>query len=201
MTFSEIYLIMMLTKICVRIMKMRERYGARRSKVIKMMTAWSGLRGRRERQRTIRMTSRRMMTTRLNGRLRQGDREDVERLNKEVEKSKGDFEVSLRCLAEATYYVDDLCFNPRLIKDLKYVVWSRALDCFISEMRRLVECKRPPGKLDLDIVDHLIWRLSQMRINETIDEQVEVRLNLEDAIRSLFTLKISQKRRLRMTGC
>ena len=64
-----------------------------------------------------------------------------------------------------------------------------------------MECKRPPGKLDLDIVDNLIWRLSMMRINETINEQVEVRTNLEDAIRSLFTLKISQKRKLRMTGC
>ena len=182
-------------------MRMRERYGARRSRVIKQMTTWSGLLKRRERQRTIKLTSRRFMMTRLNGRLRQGDQKDVEKLNIEVEKSKGDFEVSLRCLAEATVYVDDLCLNPKLIKDLKYVVWARALDCFISEMRRLVECKRPPGKLDLDIVDNLIWRLSMMRINETINEQVEVRTNLEDAIRSLFTLKISQKRRLRMTGC
>ena len=191
---------MMLTKICIRIMRLRKRYGMRRARAIRQMTTWSGTKGRRERQRKIKLTSLRMMTTRVNGRLKQGDREDIELLNKEVEKSKGDFEVSLRCLAEATYYVDDLVFNPKLVKDLKYVVWTRALDCFISEMRRLVECNRAPSHLDVDIVDTLIWRLSLMRINETVSEQVEVRLNLEDAMKSLFELKISQKKKLRMTG-
>ena len=190
----------MMMKICSRIMTMRKRYGDRRSRVITQLARWSCLLARRERERKGKMMSRRMLKHHLDGELRKGDARDIVKLDKVVKECKGDFEVSLRCLREATYYVDDLCLIPGLAKDLRYKVWARALDCFLTEMRSLVEMKKNPVIPDADIVEMLIWRLSMMRINETLEEQVEVRLSLEDAMESLFILKKNQKRKLRMIG-
>ena len=146
------------------------------------------------------MTPRKWIRARLSGRLREEDLEDVCKLEKVVDDCKGDFEDSLRALREATYYVDDLVVNPRLLKDVRYRVWSRALDCFITEMRCLVDVNKDPIISDSAIIDMLIWRLSMMRIHETMQEQVEVRLNLEDAVVSMFSLKKKHMRKLRMNG-
>ena len=198
---SDLLTSMMMMRICSRIMSMRRKYGDRRSMVIRRMTTWSSQTSRRERARKIRMTSRRMFRHRLNGKLRREDLEDIRELDRVVKECRGDFEISLRCLREATFYVDDLVVNPKLVKDLRYRVWAQALDCFLSEMRSLVEMKERPRIPDTDIVESLIWRLSMMRINETLEEQMEVRQSLEDAVESLFTLKKNQRKRLRTTGC
>ena len=191
----------MLMKICSRIMSMRKKYGLRRARAIKELSAWSSMLARRERQRRVKLTSRKRVKMILDGRLRRGDRRDIRDLDKVVRANRGDFELTLRCLKEATGYVDDVVMSPKLIRDAKYMWWSQTLDKFLTEMRSLVEMNRRPAISDTEIIETLITRLSMMRIYETLGEQTEVRLSLEDTVESLFSLKWSQRRKLRMTGC
>ena len=65
-------------------------------------------------------------------------------------------------------------------------------------MRDLVEYKNCPGQYEVDILECLITRLSLMRINEALDEQIILRINLEDVVKTLFS--ISREQRCRLMG-
>ena len=156
---------------------------------------------RRERARKSRMTPRKLIKHILAGRLRKGDEEGIKKLDEVTLGNRERLAECLACLREATMYMDDIVHNPRLTRDLHYKMWSSALDLFITEIRGMISCKQKLDKYDIDIVELLISRLSQMRINETTTEQVGVRLTLEDTMESLFNLAIGQRVRLRKTGC
>ena len=190
----------MMTKVCSEIMMMRQAYGRRRSKLQSQLARLSSLSSRRERARTCRLTSMRMVRIRLAGKLRREDKADNLRLNQVVKDCEEDMEDSLRCFREATMYLDDVALNPRLIRDTKYRLWTRALDFFLLEMKTTVNFSEKPGKYNLDIVELLISRLCAMRINEMVSEQIMVRLSLEDAMQSLFIFKGDQATRLRVAG-
>ena len=193
---SDSLLDTMITKICTEIMKVRQVYGARRTEMIRRLANWSRMSLRRERARKIRASSRKSVYNRLAGLLRKGDRDDIQKLDKVVTDNKGDIKRTMRCLREATFYLDDVVLNPKLIRNARYKSWQRALDFFLSEMRDLVEYKNCPGQYEVDILECLITRLSLMRINETLDEQIILRINLEDVVKTLFSVSREQKCRL-----
>lgn len=102
----------------------------------------------------------------------------------------------MRCLREATFFLDDVVLNPKLVRDASYKMWQRSLDFFLMEMRTLVDYKTQPGQYEVDILECLIARLGQMRINEALDEQIILRLNLQDVVKTLFSVTRSQRCRL-----
>ena len=124
----------------------------------------------------------------------------MQRLHRVVKESEEDLQDSLRCFREATMYLDDVALNPRLIRDTKYRLWSRALDHFLLELKTMVNFNNEPGQYDDDVVELLISRLCAMRLNEVVSEQIVVRLSLEDAMESLFTFEGDQAMRLRIAG-
>ena len=60
------------------------------------------------------------------------------------------------------------------------------MDYFLSEMKSIMEYKLEPGHYKVDIVELLIWRLSQMKISEYLKPQREVRTKLMSAVGNLF---------------
>ena len=187
----------MLAKICSAIMDVRKVYGDRRSRMIQKLARWSRMSLRRERARRIKATSRKSVYNRLAGVLRRGDREDIQKLDKLVSDNRGDIRRTMTCLREATLYLDDVVLNPRLIRDARYKMWKMSLDFFLTEMRVMMDY-RHPGKYEVDVLECLITRLGQMRISEQLDEQIVMRYNLEDVVKTLFQVSRTQKHR--MTG-
>ena len=137
----------------------------------------------------------------LAGKLKEGDGESIRKHDEVTLGNREELAKCLACLREATMYMDDIVHNPRLTRDLHYKMWSSALDLFITEIRSMVSCRQKLEKYDIDIIELLISKLSQMRINEITREQVGIRLTLEDTMESLFNLALGQRVRLRKTGC
>ena len=117
--------------------------------------------------------------------------------------SKENIAKALACLREVTMYIDDMVLNPRLVRDQKYKVWASALDNFITEVKSTVSFQGGDPRLfrqNEDIVEVVISMLSQMRLNEVLVEQIEMRLSLEDTVRSLFDLRLTHEKKIRMIG-
>lgn len=186
----------MLAKICSGIMDVRREYGDRRSEMSRKLALWSMMSQRRERVRTIRITSRKSIYHRMVGSLRRGERKDIRRLNKIVADNKGDIRRTMMCLREATLYLDDVVLNPRLVRDARYKMWKRSLDFFLTEMRFMMDYRKHPGKYEVDILECLISRLGGMRINESLDEQIIMRFSLEEVVKTMFQLSRAQRHRL-----
>jgi hypothetical protein len=196
-------LTMTMLKICTLVMKMRKQYGVRKSRLINTMSRWSLMSARRERARKGRISSRKMMMKRLAGQFREGDRADLREIDDTMAESKEDISRALTCLREVTMHLDDMALNPRLVRDQKYRVWAAALDHFIMEIRNTISYRGGDPSLfqyNKDVVEMIISRLSQMRLNEVVVEQMEMRLSLEDAVRSLFNLRIIHEKKIRMIG-
>ena len=174
------------TALCTEILKIREAYGERREAAHRTIVVASRLRSRRERARRGRLSSMMMMKIRLRGKLRREDREDKRRINRANSGNRREVSRALKCLEEATLYLDIVVQNPRLIRDQKYRKWERSLDFFLSEMRSMMEYKLEPGQYEVDILELLIWRLAQMKISEYLTSQGEVRTKLMKAVENLF---------------
>ena len=192
--------ITMMTKLCSWVMEVRRDWGTRRSRAQRHMQMWSSMSSRRERARRSRITPRKLIKHILAGRLRRGDEEGIKKLDEVTLGNREELAKCLACLREATMYMDDIVHNPRLTRDLHYKMWSSALDLFITEIRSMISCKQKLDRYDIDIIELLIAKLSQMRISEMSTEQVGIRLSLEDTMESLFNLAIKQRVRLRTTG-
>ena len=172
--------------ICTEILRIKEAYGDRRAKVHKVLVVASRSRAGRERARRGKLSSMKMMKWRLRGKLREEDREDRRELARANRGNREEVRRALKCLREATVHLDIVVQNPRLIRDRNYRMWERSLDYFLSEMKSIMEYKLEPGHYEVDIVELLIWRLSQMKISEYLEPQREVRTKLMNAVGNLF---------------
>ena len=176
----------MMTAICTRILRIRKNYAKRRRLANQEMVRAGRLTSRRERARKGRMTSMMAIKRRLRGQLRRGDAEARRGLEVAAVECKEDVEQSLLCLHQCTFYLDDLLLNPTVVKDAKYRAWEVALDLFLEELKNMVHYSIKPRRKDIKLVDLLIRMLSQMRIAESMVEQVEVRWNLQDGLANLL---------------
>lgn len=184
--------------ICTEILKIRKAYGVRRALAHRVVVAASRQTARRERARRGKLSSMKMIKWRIRGELRQEDREDRRRLEAANKGNRSEVRRALKCLEEATAYLDIVVKNPRLIRDRRYRMWERSLDSFLSEMRSMMEYKLEPGHYEIDILELLIWRLGQMKISEYLVSQVEVRFKLKDAVKNLFEDTEKRFRRMGM---
>ena len=206
MTISDLIpatLTMTMLKICTLVMKMRRQYGVRKARLINTMSRWSLMSARRERARKGRISSRKMMMKLLAEQFKEGDRADLREIDNAMAGCKEDISRALTCLREVTRYLDDMVLNPKLVRDQKYRVWSAALDHFIMEVRNTISYRGGDPSLfqrSEDVVEMIIAKLSQMRLNEVVVEQMEMRLSLEDSVRSLFNLRITHEKKIRMIG-
>ena len=175
------------TAICTEILRIRKAYEDRRVQAFKGLVVASRSRARRERARQGKLSSMKMMKWRIRGKLREEDREDRRKLEEANKGNRNEVRRALKCLEEATVYLDIVVQNPRLVRDSKYRRWERSLDYFLAEMRSMMEYKLEPRQYEVDIVELLIWRLSQMKISEYLASQVEVRVKLMNAVGNLFT--------------
>ena len=189
---------MMSEKICTKIMRVRMKFGARRSKLLKQLAISSRLSARRERQRRGRATSMRLIRSSLLGKLKTGDRKDKEYLDRAARRCEEDVVQVLKCLKEATQYLEDAMDNPNLRINNGFRHWNISLDQFLLQMRKMVEYPTFPANRDENIIDHLVWRLSQMRIHEVLSEQMLMRWKLEDALKVLFD---GMEEKFKMMGC
>ena len=185
------------TALCTKILRIRKAYGDRRARAHKAIVVASRPRSRRERARVGRLSSMMMMKTKLRGKLRREDKEDRRKINRANAGNKREAKRALKCLEEATLSLDIVVQNPKLIRDRKYMKWERSLDFFLAEMRSMVEYKLEPGQYEVDILELLIRRLSQMKISEHLAAQEEVRNNLMDAVGNMFE---DTERKFRMRG-
>ena len=176
----------MKTRICSMILKMKEAYERRRWRLHKQLVRSSSLLSRRERSRRGRVTSMRIIRKRLLGRLKAEDERDIEKLDRASIRDKEDMARSLKCLREATFFLDKLLESPRLIMNAKFKRWELALDSFLSEARLMMDYRRVPVYCDSDGLDMLIRRIEHMRLGEALREQREVRYRLEDSLDYLF---------------
>ena len=176
----------MMTAICTRILRIRKNYAKRRRLANQEMVRAGRLTSRRERARKGRMTSMMAIKRRLRGQLRRGDAEARRGLEVAAVECKEDVEQSLLCLHQCTFYLDDLLLNPKVVKDAKYRAWEVALDLFLEELKNMVHYSIKPRRKDVKLVDLLIRMLSQMRIAESLTEQVEIRWNLTDGLAHLL---------------
>ena len=185
------------TAICTEILRIRKAYEDRRTKAHKDLVVASRSRARRERARRGKLSSMKMMKWKLRGKLRQEDREDKRRLSEANRGNRNEVRRALKCLQEATVYLDLVVQNPRLIRDVQYRRWERSLDYFLAEMRSMMEYKLEPQAYEVDIVELLIWRLSQMKISEYLRSQVDLRVKLMNAVGNLF---VDTERKFRRMG-
>ena len=174
------------TALCTKILEFKKAYGDRRAAAHKMLVVASRLRARRERARRGKLSSMMMLKMRLRGKLRKEDSEDRKQIDRANGVNRREVRRALKCLEEATVYLDIVVQNPRLIRDQKYRKWERSLDYFLSEMRSMMEYKLAPGQYEVDILELLIWRLSQMRITEYLVSQENLRTKLMSAVGNLF---------------
>ncbi len=176
----------MMTAICTRILRIRKDYAKRRRLANQTMVKAGRVTSRRERARRGRMTSMMAIKRRIRGQLRRGDAEARRGLEVAAVECKEDVEQSLLCLHQCTFYLDDLLLNPKVVKDAKYRAWEVALDLFLEELKNMVHYSIKPRRKDIKLVDLLIRMLSQMRIAESMVEQVEVRWSLQDGLANLL---------------
>ena len=174
------------TALCTKILEIKKAYGDRRAAAHKMLVVASRLRARRERARRGKLSSMMMLKMRLRGKLRKEDSEDRKQIDRANGVNRREVRRALKCLEEATVYLDIVVQNPRLIRDQRYRKWERSLDYFLSEMRSMMEYKLAPGQYEVDILELLIWRLSQMRITEYLVSQENLRTKLMSAVGNLF---------------
>ena len=180
----------------------------------RLHVTWSSLLARRERKRRNMMMSTNRFIGRLAGRLNEGDRRDLRNLHKASADSQEDIVKSMNCLREATVFMDDVIHNPKVVRNLRYRMWVKTLDSFLTEMRSMVSYTTVPGNYEVDmstchyttlhyeeqyqtdILELLIEKLSMLRIREVNCEQAAVRTNLEMMIESVFTLNMTQRIKL-----
>jgi hypothetical protein len=185
------------TALCTKILRIRKAYGDRRARAHKTIVVASRPRSRRERARVGRLSSMMMLKTKLRGKLRREDKDDRRKINRANAGNKREAKRALKCLEEATLSLDIVVQNPKLIRDRKYMKWERSLDFFLAEMRSMVEYKLEPGQYEVDILELLIRRLSQMKISEHLAAQEAVRNSLMDAVGNMFE---DTERKFRMRG-
>ena len=75
----------------------------------------------------------------------------------------------MRCLKEASGYLDDIVINPIKRGDTRYTAWADALDSFLHEMRIAVEEEAISNQLDEQMLSMLTWRLYMLKIREYLD--------------------------------
>ena len=127
-----------------------------------------------------------MIKMEVRGRLRKEDERERRGLRLAAASYREDVEKSLMILRQVTFYLDDLVFDPRFVKDAKHKAWEVALEVFISELRNMVHYSIKPSREEVRTVDKRLRLLSQMRIAETEMEQIQVRWDLEDGLTHLL---------------
>ena len=175
-----------MTMTCVKILRMRKSKGMRKMYALKTMAKMTSSRARRERTRKLKVTSMKMMRAKVLGKLSQEDLRDQDELIKLAEDNQEDSGQALRCLKEASGYLDDIVINPTKRGDTRYTAWADALDSFLHEMRIAVEEEAISNQLDEQMLSMLTWRLYMLKIREYLDEQAQIRMLLIDTLESLF---------------
>ena len=188
---SESRSLRMKVKICEEILRTRRSCGLRRARLMRCWERYSRSLARRERARRGRLTSVKLMMTRVAGKLWREHERDIENLDLLVASHGEDMKRALHCLDAATVYMDDVYTDPRPVsksEKRKKREWSWALDSFISELRTVVSYRRCPGYYNINVVDLLAFRLDKMRLNERTGLEMAVRYKLEDTMEILFDM-------------
>ena len=187
----------MMTAICSLILQIRKNYAKRRRAAHKVSMVAAKMTSRRERDRKIRMTSMKAIKKRIRGQLRRGDAGERRRLERAAVECKEDVETALASLHECTFFLDNMMVRSEFVKDAKYKAWEMALDQFLVSLKDMVHYSIKPRREDEKMVNLMIRMLSQMRIAETMTEQMRVRWNLRD---SLINLLDDANKRFRRMG-
>ena len=158
-------------KICTLVMKIRWEYGARKSRLLGYLTRWSRMSSRRTRARKIILTLRKRVQHHLAGKLREGDQEDLRRIDRAMMWRHAE----MSGVPQRSHHVhgrfgrkSQACVRPAVQALVQGPGHVPARD------ERTIG-GRVDGSHNTDVVELLISRLCQMRISELVLEQTIVR--------------------------